>query len=112
VFSAQLESNDDELNITFKTTVNSKLTTDLQIQVEKEREKVMELENELTEAQKSNDSLEERIKALEDEISSLTKSKMILIQQTSQEIDRMRELILETVRADQANSKATAATIG
>lgn len=104
------DDEEEELNITFKTTVNSKLTTDLQIQVENEREKVVELEGELNQSQRANDDLEDRIRDLENEISSLTQSKMILIQQTSQEIDRMRELIQLTVRGDQA--KAKAATVG
>lgn len=102
------DENSEELNITFKTTVNSKLTTDLQIQVENERERVVELEGDLSKAQIVNDDLEKRIRDLEAEISSLTQSKMTLIQQTSQEIDRMRELITLTVRADQAR----AATVG
>jgi len=104
------EEEEEELNITFKTTVNSKLTTDLQIQVENEREKVVELEGDLATATKANDHLEKRIKELESEITSLTQSKMILIQQTSQEIDRMRELI-QLSFTDQA-SKAKAATVG
>jgi len=104
------EEEEEELNITFKTTVNSKLTTDLQIQVENEREKVVELEGDLAKATKANDHLEKRIRELENEITSLTQSKMILIQQTSQEIDRMRELI-QLSFTDQA-SKAKAATVG
>jgi len=104
------DNSEEELNITFKPTVNSKVTTDLQIQVENEREKVVELEGELKQATKANDELENRIRDLEKEISSLTESKMILIQQTSQEIDRMRELITQTVQSNQ--SKAKAATVG
>jgi len=104
------EEEEEELNITFKTTVNSKLTTDLQIQVENEREKVVELEGDLATATKANDHLEKRIRELENEITSLTQSKMILIQQTSQEIDRMRELI-QLSFTDQA-STAKAATVG
>lgn len=104
------EEDEEELNITFKTTVNSKLTTDLQIQVENEREKVVELEGDLAKATQANDDLEERIRELENEITSLTQSKMFLIQQTSQEIDRMRELI-QLSFTDQA-SKAKAATVG
>jgi len=104
------DNSEEELNITFKPTVNSKVTTDLQIQVENEREKVVELEGDLKQATKDNDELDRRIRALENEISSLTQSKMILIQQTSQEIDRMRELITLTVQSNQAKGKA--ATVG
>jgi len=104
------DNSEEELNITFKPTVNSKVTTDLQIQVENEREKVVELEGDLKQATKANDELDRRIRALENEISSLTQSKMILIQQTSQEIDRMRELITLTVQSNQAKDKA--ATVG
>jgi len=104
------DEEDQDLNITFKpSSVNNKLTTELQIEVENEREKVIALEGELKQAEKTNQELERRIAELEKEKASLKASKMILIQQTSQEIDRMREVIIGI--AQETASQVKAATI-
>jgi len=105
------EEDDQELNITFgKPTVNSKLTTELQVELENEREKVIALEGEMKQAEKINRELEERILTLEREKESLKASKMELIQQTSREIDRMREVIIGI--ASETSAQAKAATVG
>jgi len=103
------EDDDQEINISFKPAVNDKLTTELQIEVENEREKVIALEGELKQAEKTNHELERRIAELEKEKASLKASKMKLIQQTSQEIDRMREVIIGI--AQETASQVKAATI-
>jgi len=104
------DEEDQELNITFKpSSVNNKLTTELQIEVENEREKVIALEGELKQAEKTNQKLEKRIAELEQEKKSLKASKMRLIQQTSQEMDRMRQVIIGI--AQQTASQAKAATV-
>lgn len=103
------EDDDQEINISFKPAVNDKLTTELQIEVENEREKVIALEGELKQAEKTNHGLERRIAELEKEKASLKASKMKLIQQTSQEIDRMREVIIGI--AQETASQVKAATI-
>jgi len=103
------EDDDQEINISFKPAVNDKLTTELQIEVENEREKVIALEGELKQAEKTNHELEKRIAELEKEKASLKASKMKLIQQTSQEIDRMREVIIGI--AQETASQVKAATI-
>jgi len=103
------DENDEEINISFKAAVNDKLTTELQIEVENEREKVIALEGELKQAEKTNHELEKRIAELEKEKASLKASKMKLIQQTSQEIDRMREVIIGI--AQETASQVKAATI-
>jgi len=101
------EEDDQELNITFgKPTVNSKLTTELQEELELEREKVIALEGEMKQAEKINRELEERILTLEREKESLKASKMKLIQQTSREIDRMREVIIGIASETAAQAKA------
>jgi len=101
------EEDDQELNITFgKPTVNSKLTTELQVELENEREKVIALEGEMKQAEKINRELEERILTLEREKESLKASKMKLIQQTSREIDRMREVIIGIASETAAQAKA------
>merc|ERR1711879_1070022 len=101
------DDDDQELNITFgKPTVNSKLTTELQVELENEREKVIALEGELKQAEKINKELEERILVLEREKTSLKESKMRLIQQTSREIDRMREVIIGIASETAAQAKA------
>lgn len=89
--------------------MNNKLTTELQIEVENEREKVIALEGELKQAEKINQKLEKRIEELEQEKKSLKASKMRLIQQTSQEMDRMRQVIIGI--AQQTASQAKAATV-
>jgi len=104
------DEEDQDLNITFKpSSVNNKLTTELQIEVENEREKVIALEGELKQAEKTNQKLEKRIAELEQEKKSLKASKMRLIQQTSQEMDRMRQVIIGI--AQQTASQAKAATV-
>jgi len=101
------DDDDQELNITFgKPTVNSKLTTELQVELENEREKVIALEGEMKQAEKINRELEERILTLEREKESLKASKMKLIQQTSREIDRMREVIIGIASETAAQAKA------
>jgi len=105
------EEEEQELNITFgKPTVNSKLTTELQVELENEREKVIALEGELKQAEKINKELEDRIQELQREKDSLKASKMKLIQQTSLEIDRMREVIIGI--ASETAAQAKAATVG
>jgi len=105
------EEDEQELNITFgKPQLNSKLTTELQVELENEREKVIALEGELKQAEKINKELEDRINELQREKDSLKASKMKLIQQTSLEIDRMREVIIGI--ASETAAQAKAATVG
>lgn len=103
------DEEDQDIAITFKPSVNDKRTTELQIEVENEREKVIELQGELKQAEKTNKQLEERIRELEKEKKILTQSKVRLIKQTSQEIDRMREVIIGIARetASQQNKAQT-----
>lgn len=100
------EEDDQELNITFKPTVNHKLTTELQIEVEQKREEVIALEENLKQAEKTNQKLEKRIAELEKEKEILKASKMKLIQQTSLEIDRMREVIIGIAAETASQQKA------
>jgi len=103
------EEDQEEIAITFKPSANNKLTTELQIEVESEREKVIALEGELKQAEKTNQQLEARIAELELEKNALKDSKMMLIQQTSLEIDRMRQVIIGI--AEETASQAKAATV-
>jgi len=110
------ESNENEekpqkIQIETKPNVQNKKTTELQIQVEEYRSKCDVIEEELKAAKDENEKFEARIRDLVDERQSLVDSKLRLIVQTAQEIDRMRSVISE-MDAQYKMEQQRAATVG
>lgn len=112
----EYESNENEeqpqkIQIETKPNVQNKKTTELQIQVEEYRSKCDEIEGDLKMAKDENEKLEARIRELVDERQTLVDSKLRLIVQTAQEIDRMRSVISE-MDAQYKMELGRAATVG
>merc|ERR1719510_1851372 len=78
----------------------------LQTQVELSREKAIELEGELQQVQKKNEKLEKELDRLKEEKKELLMSKIRLITNTAEEIQRMRELMHEMSEANQKQQKS------
>merc|ERR1711879_1008618 len=80
----------------------------LQAKVEISREKAIELEGELAQVQTRNKKLEDELEKLREEKNELLKSKIRLITNTAEEIQRMRELMHEMSEANQKNKEKSA----
>jgi hypothetical protein len=90
---------------------HDKETTDLQIQVEDHRNRAEEIEGELDGVKQRNQELEEQIAALTKERQELYDSKLKLIKNAAQEIQRMRDLMMELSLSASSPGFQKAATV-
>jgi len=109
------EEEDDENMSVFKPDLNKsahdKETTDLQVAVEGHRNRAAEIEGELNVVKERNQDLENQIADLTKERQELYQSKLILIKNAAQEIQRMRDLMSELSANSTKSGPVKAATV-
>lgn len=85
-----------------------KITTKLQAEVEEFRVKAENLEGELNTIKQANSELENKIKLLKEQQKDLVDSKVALLIQTAQEIERMRKVMSDISQSNQSKAKTLA----